>query len=645
MRTNSRIWLGACVFLVVLATSAVGRTLTVDDDGGANFTKIQDAIDSARPQDQIRVAPGTYNENIDFLNRYDLRLYSSHGPEVTIIDGGGAETVIVCKTPAHVNRLEGFTITGGIFGMRLESTGGIKVANCIFRDNYRGIESSWSDYSVTNCTFTRNSSHGGMYNLGGSPVVKNCTFSDNFGDGGGMFNEDSSPTVTACIFKNNRGFNGGGMYNLFRSSPTVANCIFIGNQGEPIANGYSAGGITNWDGSSPTVTNCTFSGNSGKNAGAMFNMGNCHPVVTNCVLWDNTPNEIRNDGGASSTVTYSNVQGGWPWGTGNINADPLFVNAAGGDLHLVRCSPCADAGNNNAVPAGITTDLAGNARFVDIAGVDDKGAGTPPIVDMGAYERQTDSCEIINVPQEFSTIQAAINASCPGDEIIVAPGTYNEAINFLGKAITLRSTDPNDPNVVAATVLNGNGAYHVVQCVSGEDANTLLAGFTITGGNANGGWPHYYGGGMYCKNNSRPTVTKCTFTGNSADSRGGAMYNSDSWLGNPTVTDCNFSNNSAGEHGGAMYNDGSSPIVTNCVFTGNWADKDGGGMYNDAGCIPTEPTVINCTFIGNSTIQNKEKDIRLKNFVSVYCEYCLTSFIVGHSIVRWFTAFYSVSLR
>jgi hypothetical protein len=50
-------------------------------------------------------------------------------------------------------------------------------------------------------------------------------------------------------------------------------------------------------------------------------------------------------------------------------------------------------------------------------------------------------------------------------------------------------------------------------------------------------------------------------------------------------------------------------------------------------------------FIGNPTIQNKEKDIRLKDFVSVYHEYSLTLFIVGHLIVGWFTAFYTVSLR
>jgi len=59
-----------------------------------------------------------------------------------------------------------------------------------------------------------------------------------------------------------------------------------------------------------------------------------------------------------------------------------------GDLRLQLGSPAIDAGDNSAVPAGITTDLARLPRFMDISGVPDTGSGTPPIVDMGAYEAQ-----------------------------------------------------------------------------------------------------------------------------------------------------------------------------------------------------------------------------------------------------------------
>ena len=61
---------------------------------------------------------------------------------------------------------------------------------------------------------------------------------------------------------------------------------------------------------------------------------------------------------------------------------------------------------------------------------------------------------------------------------------YPEAIDFLGKAITVRSSGG-----AAVTTIDGTGAFHVVQCVSGEGADTELDSFTVTGGNANGATP------------------------------------------------------------------------------------------------------------------------------------------------------------
>ena len=84
----------------------------------------------------------------------------------------------------------------------------------------------------------------------------------------------------------------------------------------------------------------------------------------------------------------------------------------------------------------------------------------------------------------YCSIQTAIDNAVDTDEIVVAPGTYFEAINFLGKAIALRSSDGAD-----VTIIDGTGNFHVVQCVSGEGPDTVLDGFVITGGNANGSFP------------------------------------------------------------------------------------------------------------------------------------------------------------
>ena len=198
-----------------------------------------------------------------------------------------------------------------------------------------------------------------------------------------MYNDASNPTVTDCTFSGNGADHSGGGICNGGSSPTVTHCTFSGNTA-----GSWGGGMYNYDQSSPTVTQCTFSGNTAPEGGGMFNLRSS-PTVTNCILWNDTPGEIHNaDPNSVPTVTYSDVQGGTgqPWfGIGCLDADPLFVDADGPDdtfgtdddnLRLAAGSPCIDAGDNAAVPLGLTTDLDGNPRI---------SHGT---VDMGAYERQ-----------------------------------------------------------------------------------------------------------------------------------------------------------------------------------------------------------------------------------------------------------------
>jgi hypothetical protein len=109
------------------------------------------------------------------------------------------------------------------------------------------------------------------------------------------------------------------------------------------------------------------------------------PWLTNCIVWGSGSSPIF--GGAD--IRYTDIQGGNA-GVGNLNSDPLFVDADGADnvygtadddLRLRAGSPCLDAGSADVY---LASDLEGNARFVDIPGAHDPGA----IMDMGAYERQ-----------------------------------------------------------------------------------------------------------------------------------------------------------------------------------------------------------------------------------------------------------------
>jgi hypothetical protein len=228
----------------------------------------------------------------------------------------------------------------------------------------------------------------------------------------------------------------------------------------------------------------------------------------------------------------------------------------------------------------------------------------------------------------FNNLPDPLDIARPGDEIHVAQGTYKPdqgagitpgdryATFQLINGVTLKGgyagfgqPDPDARDVAAYETIfsgdlagddgpdftnNGENSYHVVTG-SGTDLTAVLDGFTITSGNANGqGWPIYQnrGGGMYSDSGS-PTVTNCTFTGNSARWGGGMTYRY-CWNG-PTLANCTFSGNRAGD-GGGIDNFASSPTLNNCTFSENFASRYGGGIYN----YGATATATNCLFEGNS---------------------------------------------
>jgi predicted outer membrane repeat protein len=305
-------------------------------------------------------------------------------------------------------------------------------SNCLFSFNSSGYGGALVFHepggTVTDCEFADNTADvggGGIYNLPDSdPTVTDCAFSRNTADfGGGMYNNSSSPTVHRCVFEDNSALAmGGAIHSRAGSTPTVSGCTFRSNT----ASTYG-GGLRDGAQSSSMLINCTFTGNSAGTAGGAISVGSDledstgHTVISNCILWNNLAglgHEIALIGlypGSTMTVSYSDVEGGEAdvfvqfgsilnWGPGNIDADPLLVDAEG---RLSAGSPCIDAGDNAAVPPDsgdldddgdvlepIPYDLDGNPRFVDDPCREDTGLGDPPIVDMGAYEFQDRSCDL-----------------------------------------------------------------------------------------------------------------------------------------------------------------------------------------------------------------------------------------------------------
>jgi len=416
------------------ANDVVSETFRLSYDGirlYGGFDGTEGAREARDPETHVTVLSGDLDGN-DTTDVYRVVTSTAH------ITGTNAYHVLwldgVTNGPITGDtRIDGFTITAGrANGVDDRSFGG--GLHCDGRGG--GVCSP----RLIHVTFSGNQAEagGGMVNDGrnggtSSPVLTNVIFSGNQassgeGGGGGMLNwgtngGTSSPKLTNVTFSGNRaGFLGGGMVNYSEngtSSPVLVNVTFSGNQaaygGGGMLNGSSMGGT-----SSPVLTNVTFSGNVAGTGGGggMYNdgwNGTSSPVLTNVILWGNSAatGTVMYNHTATPTIAYSLVEGGWGGvgiyntgdssvidGGGNIDADPKFVRDPDpgdgdwttpedndyGDLRLQPASPAIDAGDNGAMPPGITTDLAGNARFVDLPTVPDTGSGTPPIVDMGAYE-------------------------------------------------------------------------------------------------------------------------------------------------------------------------------------------------------------------------------------------------------------------
>jgi len=209
--------------------------------------------------------------------------------------------------------------------------------------------------------------------------------------------------------------------------------------------------------------------------------------------------------------------------------------------------------------------------------------------------------DIINVPGDHATIQAAIDASTNGDEIIVAADTYVENIDFDGKNIILRSTDPTNAFVVAATIIDGASSDIVVTFAGTETAECVLSGFTIRNGH------NVVSGGIYGAGTSA-TIQHNVITENYAENSplitdpgcGGGIRNCDGLIQNNTIF-----GNVAYIGGGLSDCDG---VIRNNVIEDNWADG-GGGLAYCQGTIENNVVRNNSAFLGGG-VYNCDGTIR-----------------------------------
>ncbi len=205
----------------------------------------------------------------------------------------------------------------------------------------------------------------------------------------------------------------------------------------------------------------------------------------------------------------------------------------------------------------------------------------------------------------FNGTETARDERDPRSNVTVLSGDIeNDDVNDDGNGIAESYSD-----------IIGSNSYHVVY-VDGATLQpitsaTVLDGFTITAGRANGGGQHDSGAGLYCLGTGvsgagcAPTLTQLAFSGNHANSSGGAVFNDGSAGGNasPSFRQVDFHGNFA-SHGGAMYNWGeagnSSPLFDTVTLHGNRVNFNGAAIYNyGASGGQASPILVNVTISDN----------------------------------------------
>jgi uncharacterized repeat protein (TIGR01451 family) len=514
------------------------------------YASVQAAVDAASTGDEILVASGVYtdvtfnasslstqtvylDQSLTLRGGYTLANWVAPDPEAnpTVLDAGGQGRVIYIAGSASP------TVTGFI----------IQTGNAGSSNNGGGIYIEGGAPLIAGNTIFGNIGFfgGGIYNYTGSPRLEaNMIYSNSASAGGGFLSEGGTPTTRNNIFYDNQAHFGGGLANNIASTLTVQNDVFYLNKS--VATGPDNG-----------------------NGGGLINRGAL--LVNNTIVFSNTADNsgggVRNDSG-SILIDYSdivsntasigdNYSGSDITVTNGISADPLFVDAPGGDFHLQASSPARNAGTTL---AEVPDDFDYQARPFG------------PAYDMGADEYYPDSPCYARLDgfRVYAGVQAAVDDAGAGGLVQVA-GYCAETLS-INQSLTLRggytTTNWVDPRY--RTILDAQGAGRVVYITG--DTQFTLENLHVTGGQTSGD-----GAGVYLGVDVDSILqNNVIYDNQAANGHGGGVYNAG---GNALLQHNTIYNNTALEGGGVYASGVGQVTLRNSVVASNTATDSGGGIY------------------------------------------------------------------
>jgi parallel beta-helix repeat protein len=191
---------------------------------------------------------------------------------------------------------------------------------------------------------------------------------------------------------------------------------------------------------------------------------------------------------------------------------------------------------------------------------------------------------ILQVPNEYLSIQEAIDACEPGDTVVVASGLhklYYGNLKIAKKSLTLKGSYG-----AGKTIIQGRGNSPVITIL--ENSRVVIDGFTIRSIHDEDAVVSK-GGGIFCAPSSSPTVVNNVINGNRAVF-GGGIYCAPS--SSPTIKNNVISENKAGNFGGGIFSYKASPNITNNTIAENEASSAGGGIYCDRDTLRITNNII-----------------------------------------------------
>jgi hypothetical protein len=399
------------VLLPLILSPLAARTLTVDDDGPADYRTIQAAIDAAAAGDVVSVAPGAYPEN--------LRLKSGvavvgSGSDVTVVDGGGRGPAARLSDCDSTTRLEGFRLTGGAAllggGVRIDRGAPVVRFNAVLGNRAVGSGTAYgygggvavlaSAAVISDNVVSGNEADfgGGLHIDGGSPRIARNTITGNTAGAGGGIDayvvSGTPPLITANAIRQNSAQYGGGLELAGPGAPVVSNNLILGNTASGGGQAGLGGGADAYYSGAHLVNN-TVAGNGARRGGGVAVVAIGAPRVASNIFLDNDASAAGGalDLEAPGAVVQANIfhlnTGGTCGGASawlcadpsNLETDPLLVDPAGSDHRPRPGSPAIDTGHSAGAPPD---DARGQRRPLD---GDRDGIAAH---DRGAYEYDRD---------------------------------------------------------------------------------------------------------------------------------------------------------------------------------------------------------------------------------------------------------------